>query len=147
MLKKKEPLPSVNNLYLKAFSITLQKSGYKVVEKIRFDLWRTSPEKEVTEESGGVLCSFWSQEDHQWISLNTTIKSYIPSVRKVQVYSESMCESVCKTQLQIWNVLLRIIQGPNSVQNGLIQHRKNHFISEIQNHAWLKLMKMPCWLI
>lgn len=74
MLKKKEPLPSVNNLYLKAFSITLQKSGYKVVEKIRFDLWRTSPEKEVTEESGGVLCSFWSQEDHQWISLNTTIK-------------------------------------------------------------------------
>lgn len=42
-----------------------------------------------------------------------TIKSYIPSVRKVQVYSESRCESVCKTQLQIWNVLLRIIQGPN----------------------------------
>lgn len=81
--KKKESLSSINNLYLKAFSVTLQKSGYKVIGKIRFDLCRTSPEKEVTEESEAVLCSFRSQEDHQWISLNTTIKSYKPLIRKV----------------------------------------------------------------
>lgn len=144
-IKKKEPLPSINNLSLKAFSIILQKSGYKVIGKIRFDLCSTNSEKEVTEESGGVLCSFWSQEDHQWISLNTTIKSYIPLVRKVQVYSESMFDSGCKTQLQIWNSFLS--KALIWVQNGPTQHRKNHFISEIQNHAWLKLMKVTFWLI
>lgn len=33
------------------------------------------------------------------------------------------------------------------IQNNPTGHRKNHFSLESQNHACLRLVKLPCWLI